>query len=191
MGLAGIVDRLRREGVARLADRLEARRAQRRGALVVAPRPAARAVARWRRVFAWVEELHRLQGRLVALVERATPQPAVEEDGAAALDRAVLALMRRGARLVWTHPVAAQAAFAALVAEGRAFAQTDEGARWEAALRGSPAIERAFRAFEMLTGNILLENPEVVLPSGYLDLLVEAAALRDLGPWLAQLVRGA
>jgi hypothetical protein len=145
-----------------------------------------------RGVVALWEAMHRIQGKVVELAFASD----VGQHGAlcrrdradAVLDETVLATMRRAAKLVLKHPVAAQAAFAALVAEGQAFARTDEGARMDAALRRSPAIERSFRAFEMLTGNVLLENPDVVLPSGYIDLLVQTAEIHDLGPYFARLL---
>ena len=137
-----------------------------------------------RKLAGWLEELHRIQGKLVDLVVGVPPDPRPADE----LDETLLSLMRRAARLVLKYPVAMQSAFAALVAEGRAFAGTEEGARYEAALRRSPAIERSFRVFEMLTSNLLLENRDLVLPSAYLDLLVQASEVRNLGPYFASLL---
>ena len=92
------------------------------------PGPAYRGM---RRIAGWFEELHRIQSRVVDLLVDAPDAPS----SANALDDALLQLMRRAAAVVLKHPVAAQAAFAALVAEGRAFAKTEEGARLDATLR--------------------------------------------------------
>jgi hypothetical protein len=189
MRILSLLERMRQRSPGEVADLLAEVHAARVGApppSPPAPSDPAPIIRDARRIFGLMEGLHRVQAKVAALVfgaEIAAPDPPGDD-----LDLAVLSLMRRAARLVLEHPIATQAAFAALVAEGRAFARTDEGARYEAALRRSPAIERSFRAFEMLTGNVLLENPSVVLPSGYLDLLVQAAEIRDLGPYFRRLL---
>lgn len=83
-------------------------------------------------------------------------------------------------RVVLRHPVAARAAFAALRAEGRAFARTAEGARWSHALRHSPAVAQARVAFDATTLGALDGGADGVLPGAFVDALVQAGASDDL-----------
>ena len=89
--------------------------------------------------------------------------------------------------LLLKHPVAAQAAFSALVAEGRRFASTAEGRRWEARLRGSDLIRRGRVVWEVVTMKMLEEHAPNVLPTTYLDAMVKATASSELEPLLARL----
>ena len=73
------------------------------------------------------------------------------------------------------HPVAAQAAFAALVAEGRAFAKTPEGRAWHQRLASSPLVERGRSLWELTTLGVLEDDRSVVVPSRILDAFVKLA----------------
>lgn len=85
------------------------------------------------------------------------------------------------------HPIAAQALFSALVAEGRRYAATPDGAALRARLAGSDLIRRGRVLWEVGTLNVLEENPDGVLPSKVVDALVQAAATPDLERMLGRL----
>jgi len=76
--------------------------------------------------------------------------------------------------LLVAHPAASQAAFAALVAEGRRFAETDRGRHWQEALAASPLMARLRRIFEEVSLNMFEEDRTTVLPSTYIEVLAQA-----------------
>lgn len=87
--------------------------------------------------------------------------------------------------LLVKHPVAARAAFRALAAQGRRFAETNEGAQWKERLAGSELIQRGRSVWELATLGMLDESPRV-LPAQFVDMLSYAAGLADLEPVLAR-----
>jgi hypothetical protein len=89
-------------------------------------------------------------------------------------------LLRRAQLLLLKHPVAAQAAFTALIAEGRRFAATPEGAEWAAALADSDVVRQGRRVWDAIAMNMLEEDPGTILPSAYLEALLQAARSSDL-----------
>lgn len=105
-----------------------------------------------------------------------------EEDG-------LLFALRQAQRLILRYPVAAQALFAAAVAEGRAYAETPEGAALRERLKGSDLIRRGRVVWEVGTLNVLEEEPSTVLPSKVMDALARAASVPDLEPMLTRLFR--
>lgn len=88
-------------------------------------------------------------------------------------DAEIVALLDVLQRAVLDHPVAAQAAFAALVAEGRAFARTEEGKEWSRRLAGSRLVEKGRAIWEVVTLNVLEDDPSIVVPSKVLDAFVK------------------
>ena len=82
------------------------------------------------------------------------------------------------------HPIAAQAAFAALVAEGRRFSQTDEGRRWRDALASSELVRRGRALWEGSVLNLLVDDPDTALPSALADAIARAASRDELGSLL-------
>jgi hypothetical protein len=88
--------------------------------------------------------------------------------------------------LIVKHPIAARATFRSLVAEGRRFAETDEGARWHRRLEGSPLIRRGRPVWELATLNMLDEDASRALPTQLIDAFCHAAARADLEPALAR-----
>ena len=96
-------------------------------------------------------------------------------------------LLHEAQYVLLKHPVAAQAAFSALVAEGRRYAGTDPGRRWQARLRDSDLIRRGRVVWEVVTLKMLEEHPPNVLPTTYLDAMVQATASPELEPLLARL----
>ncbi|HZR80795.1 MAG TPA: hypothetical protein VFD92_06840 [Candidatus Binatia bacterium] len=90
--------------------------------------------------------------------------------------------------VVLRHPVAAQAAFCALVAEGRRFSQTEEGRRWRDALACSELVRRGRALWEGSVLNLLVDDPDALLPSGLVDAIAHAASRGDLGDLLGELL---
>jgi len=82
--------------------------------------------------------------------------------------------------LALKHPVAFQAAFGALVAEGRQFARSAEGAQWRTRLEHSSLLHRTRLALELGTLWMLEDQPEGPLPSGLVDALFLAAESPEL-----------
>lgn len=97
----------------------------------------------------------------------------------------VIRRLRAAQTLLLKYPVAAQAAFASLVREGRRFAETDEGRAWKRRLSGSPTLARARTLFEGMTGGVVSEDGSA-LPSAYVDAFLRALD-RDLEALLADL----
>ena len=87
--------------------------------------------------------------------------------------------------LVLKHPVAARAAVRALVAEGRRFAETEDGARWKRRLDGSELARRGQAIWEIGSMN-LLDGEGAVLPTQLIDAFCYATTRRDLEPALAR-----
>lgn len=82
--------------------------------------------------------------------------------------------------LLLKHPIAARSLYAALAAEGRAFAQTEEGARWQQRLAGSELLRRGQSVWDVMTLNMLEEEGPRLLPSQYVEGLCHAASMADL-----------
>src|SRR5580693_1180923 len=78
------------------------------------------------------EESRRIHDLLFDRLIAPAFRPAEDAGEGAAEDGALGEILRRAQLLLLKHPVAAQAAFAALIAEGRRFAATPEGAEWAA-----------------------------------------------------------
>ena len=88
--------------------------------------------------------------------------------------------------LIVKHPIAARAAFRSLVAEGRRFAATADGARWRRRLEASPLIRRGRVVWEAATLNMLDEDASRALPTQLIDAFCHAVARADLEPALAR-----
>lgn len=107
--------------------------------------------------------------------------------GEAEAEDATLERLRAAQALLVKYPIAGQAAFNALVREGRRFSGTDEGRVWRQRLAGSPLLARARTLFEGLAGGIASEEGGA-LPSAYVDAFLRALD-RDLEGVLADLGR--
>jgi hypothetical protein len=90
-------------------------------------------------------------------------------------------------RVQWRYPVATQAAFSALVAEGRQAARTPEGKEMLARLSASPRVAKLRIIWEALSMNSFTEFEEEILPSFFLDELLRVAAASELEPLLSKL----
>jgi hypothetical protein len=110
------------------------------------------------------------------------------ESSVASGDDELVRILREGQFLILRHPVAAQAALRALVAEGRRFAETAAGRRWKDRLARSELIRRGRMVWQGSVLNMLEENSDTPLPSAFLDALLAAAASEDLPALLSQLL---
>jgi hypothetical protein len=88
--------------------------------------------------------------------------------------------------LLVAHPAASQAAFAALVAEGRRFAATERGRQWQDAFAASPLMARLRRIFEEVSLNMFEEDGTTVLPSTYVEMLAQALDATQLPRLIAR-----
>jgi hypothetical protein len=98
-------------------------------------------------------------------------------------------VLRRLQALVLKHPVAAKAAFSALVAEGRAFAQTPEGKVWQDRLIRSELLHRARLVLDFPGLSMLELDSSATLPSAYLDTVFMLASSPKPGELLDPLFR--
>jgi hypothetical protein len=88
-------------------------------------------------------------------------------------------------RALFEHPIAAQSAFAALVREGRRYAETPEGAAWKQRLAGSDLVARGRVVWEVLTQSAFTEDADTTLPSVLLDAFSRSTAVSMLEPFLS------
>lgn len=96
------------------------------------------------------------------------------------------ALLRSLSMGLLRYPAATQAVFQALVAEGRAYAETPTGAQLRASLLDAPSFRQLRRVYESLTWH-MLEEGGGALPSAYFDALTQVVRLDHLEPYLAGL----
>ncbi|HVU05080.1 MAG TPA: hypothetical protein VHE30_25195 [Polyangiaceae bacterium] len=88
-------------------------------------------------------------------------------------------VLRRIASALFRHPAATQAAFSALVAEGRSFARTPEGARLARALARSDVVARGRMIWEVLGMSAFQEHGSG-LPTVLVDEFARVAELEGL-----------
>jgi hypothetical protein len=155
-------------------------------------------------VFDWIrlqaliyEESWRIQDivleRVIAPALRASRQPDGQQSARSVeakpdpREAAVVEMLRRAQILLLRYPIAAQAAFAALVAEGRRFAETPEGAAWRDALASSDLLRSGRRVWDAVSFNMLEDNPGTIIPSAYLEALLRAAKTADIDSLLQAL----
>lgn len=132
------------------------------------------------------EELRRIQ----SLLGERLPPPRIPTGADAEGEASVgeqLVWLRRLQALMLEHPMAAQAAFSALLAEGRRFATTPEGAEWKRVLADSPWVRQGRLLWDVLSLHLLEESPSGALPSSYLEALFRAAESSDLEGLLRRL----
>jgi hypothetical protein len=126
------------------------------------------------------EESRRIHDLLFDRLIGPALRPADDAEEGPAPDGQLSAILRRAQLLLLKHPVAAQAAYAALIAEGRRFAATPEGAEWASALAGSEELRRSRRVWDAVGMNLLEDDPATIVPSRYLEALLGAARSADL-----------
>src|SRR5262245_51629279 len=89
-------------------------------------------------------------------------------------------------QVIWSHPVATQRVFAALVREGRAYSSTEEGAALRASLERSPLASRARQIWDTLSMGAFSEDGDAVLPSMFIDALARATQVSELEELLSR-----
>lgn len=136
---------------------------------------------RTRQLLRWHDALFRVYDAAAAAQARQNLANADDEDGE------LLRVCGEVHRMLLRHPVAAKSAYAALVAEGRRFALTADGAELQSRLRGSRRMQRAAMLWRSITMGMLSDADEATLPSTYLDNLLHASARVDLERVLARL----
>lgn len=102
----------------------------------------------------------------------------------------ILELLRELQRAVLVHPEAARATFSALVEEGRAFAQTEQGRRWQERVLGSELLERALIVWQNATLWLGEQDHDGATPSAVIDALAAAARSPERDLLLERLFRG-
>ena len=120
----------------------------------------------------------------------ANDEPAAERPHVVLRDAAddLFRILQEGQFVLLKHPVAAQAALRALVAEGRQFAQTPAGRRWRSRLANSELVRRGRMVWQGSLLNVLEENSDTLIPSALLDAIIGATASGDLSNLLSRLV---
>lgn len=109
-----------------------------------------------------------------ALPEEAAPEAPLDDEE---LDEA----LRAAQRLVFKYPIASQALIAALSREGRAFAETPEGAVWRERLARSDLYRKGREIWYLGTLGMFSERASQLLPSTMVEGFVQAVKSRDLG----------
>jgi hypothetical protein len=133
------------------------------------------------------EEAHRIRNLLIEHLLAPVAPGSGEPVQAGSQEEVLLGLLRRLQVLLLKHPIVVQAAFSALVTEGRRFAATPEGAAWKSALASSPLLQQGRRLWDALSLNIPEEDPATVLPSAYIEALFQATASSQLEELLRKL----
>jgi hypothetical protein len=121
----------------------------------------------------------------------APPAAAVDPPADSASPDDVAALLAELQLLFLKFPVAAQAGYRALVAEGRGFAKTPEGAAWAQALGSSELVQQGRRIWDTVSLGMFDEDPSTVIPSAYLEVLLRAAKSTTLEDLLRRIVGAA
>jgi hypothetical protein len=122
-------------------------------------------------------ELEQIRELTVALIDQQNPQlrpvPPDETDGP---ERTAFDLLVGARRAVLGNPAAARRLHDLLVAEGRRYATTPEGAQLRDALVASEAVENLRRVWEMLSLNVL-DGPAAAngAPDAWAELLADIA----------------
>lgn len=93
-------------------------------------------------------------------------------------------------RVIGRHPVAAQAAFRALAAEGRRFAATAAGRDWQVRVERSVELRRLRPLWETASWNLLDDRDAAPLPGQLVDLAAHALSRADLEALVAAIHEG-
>lgn len=103
-------------------------------------------------------------------------------------DNTLLRLLHFFQRLLVRNPEAARAIIQAIVAEGRRFAETSNGQRWKKSLHKSALVQRGRLIWQAYGLDSLLESEPVLVPSDWLDYLIDGMQKADLEIVLSQLM---
>jgi hypothetical protein len=113
--------------------------------------------------------------------------PPKTDQGAPEFDEDTVRALTGLQRAIFKYPLATQAAFAALVAEGRRYATTPEGAELKRRLEYSEAAGRARMLWEVLSLNTFSEKHDGALPSLLLESLLRAIKTKHIEPLLSKI----
>lgn len=102
-------------------------------------------------------------------------------------DRETFETLRLAQEVLMRFPMAAQAAFNVLVAEGREYARTPEGAELFSRLAHGNQANRLRVIWEILTLSGITEQKSSAIPSVFLDRLARTLLVEKLEPMLARL----
>ena len=91
-------------------------------------------------------------------------------------------------RFLIENPKAARTIARALVAEGRQFAQTDEGQRWKAIATGSELVKRGRIVWQAYGLDTMASEEPALTPSEWLDLVMDILTHADLEAILSTLM---
>jgi hypothetical protein len=122
-------------------------------------------------------ELDRVRALTVELLERSAPGLAPAPPDGAGAERSVYELLIKARRVVFGNPIAARQLYDLLVAEGRRYAGTTEGAELRDALAASAAVDNLRRVWETVSLNVL-DGPATDdgVPDAWAELLADAVA---------------
>jgi hypothetical protein len=101
----------------------------------------------------------------------------------------VVQLLRELQRMALVHPEAMRAIFAALMKEGRLFAQTADGARWKERVLRSRLLERGLLVWQTATLWLSEEGGDGATPSALVDAVASAATSPERDVLLDRLFR--
>ncbi len=127
-------------------------------------------------------ELERVRELTIDLIEQQAPQllpaPPVRAGGT---ERTMYELLIGARRAVLGNPAAARGLHDLLIAEGRRYAETPDGAQLRDALIASGAVENLRRVWETLSLNVL-DGPAAsgAAPEAWAELLADAVVGRGL-----------
>ena len=105
-------------------------------------------------------------------------------------DESTLRILRSLQSILLRHPVACQAAFGALVAEGRMFGATPEGRELKTRLESSSLVQQLRYVFDLTTFSMLERDQPDILPSAYIDTLFMLSGHERSDDLLDRLFRG-
>ena len=133
-------------------------------------------------MIAVLAELERIRELTLDLIERETPRllPAPPDEDCGS-ERTVFDLLLGARRAVLGNPAAARRLHDLLVAEGKRYGNTPDGARLRDGLVASEAVENLRRVWETLSLNVL-DGPAATnaAPDAWADLLADAVIGRGL-----------
>ncbi|MBV1878977.1 MAG: hypothetical protein KUG79_15160 [Pseudomonadales bacterium] len=90
-------------------------------------------------------------------------------------------------QVILKHPVAAQAAYSSLLAEGKRFAATEAGKVAVPRVKNSELANRLRLVWELSSGWMLDEKPQGPLPSSFIDAIFLAANENNIDELLKKL----
>ena len=90
--------------------------------------------------------------------------------------------------LLIENPQAARAIIQAFIAEGRRFAQTEDGQAWQDILGRSELVKRGQMIWDAFSLDALVETDSNFMPQAWLDMLSAAVSSPDLETILSTLI---